>query len=104
LRASNYHIVAKFLLIDPDETKTQTTGQTVRNVLVMPRRLSIILSNQSKYRLKELLCRILQLCGYYDNGRRHILVTAEEGAEEDCQCGALILFNQRIFDWLDETL
>jgi len=35
--------------------------------------------------------------------KKHILFTAEEGAEEHCQCGAAALSNQRIFDWLDET-
>jgi dienelactone hydrolase len=36
--------------------------------------------------------------------KKYILFTAEEGAEEHCQCGASALSNQRIFDWLDETL
>jgi pimeloyl-ACP methyl ester carboxylesterase len=35
--------------------------------------------------------------------KKYILFTSEEGAEEHCQCGALSLSNQRIFDWLDET-
>jgi len=35
--------------------------------------------------------------------KSHILFTAEEGAEEHCQCGAPSLSNQRIFDWLDLT-
>ena len=35
--------------------------------------------------------------------KKYILFTAEEGAEEHCQCGAAALSNQRIFDWLDET-
>jgi dienelactone hydrolase len=30
--------------------------------------------------------------------------TAAEGAEEHCHAGALTLFHQRMFDWLDETL
>ena len=34
----------------------------------------------------------------------YILFTVEEGAEEHCQCGAPSLSNQRIFDWVDETL
>ena len=36
--------------------------------------------------------------------KRYILFTADDGAEEHCQCGAAALSNQRIFDWLDETL
>jgi hypothetical protein len=36
--------------------------------------------------------------------KKYILFTAEEGAEEHCQCGASALSNQRIFDWLDETM
>jgi len=36
--------------------------------------------------------------------KRYILFTVEEGAEEHCQCGALSLSNQKIFDWVDETL
>jgi pimeloyl-ACP methyl ester carboxylesterase len=36
--------------------------------------------------------------------KRYILFTAEEGAEEHCQCGAPAISNQRIFDWLDEIL
>lgn len=30
--------------------------------------------------------------------------TADEGAEEHCQAGALALCHARLFDWLDETL
>lgn len=33
-----------------------------------------------------------------------ITFTAEEGGEEHCHMGALALFHQRLFDWLDETL
>lgn len=36
--------------------------------------------------------------------KKYILFTSEEGAEEHCQCGAPAISNQRIFDWLDETL
>jgi pimeloyl-ACP methyl ester carboxylesterase len=36
--------------------------------------------------------------------KKHVLFTAEEGAEDHCQLAALSLSNQRIFDWLDETL
>lgn len=36
--------------------------------------------------------------------KKYILFTTEEGAEEHCQCGASAISNQRIFDWLDETL
>ena len=35
---------------------------------------------------------------------KYILSTSEEGDEEDCQIGVLALSNQRIFNWLDETL
>lgn len=35
--------------------------------------------------------------------KKYIRFTEEEGAEEHCQCGALALCNQRIFDWLDKT-
>jgi hypothetical protein len=38
------------------------------------------------------------------SSKKYILSTAEEGAEEHCQCGAPSLSNQRIFDWVDETL
>lgn len=36
--------------------------------------------------------------------KRYILFTEEEGAEEHCQSGASALSNQRIFDWLDDTM
>jgi pimeloyl-ACP methyl ester carboxylesterase len=36
--------------------------------------------------------------------KKYIMFTTEEGAEEHCQCGAPAISNQRIFDWLDETL
>lgn len=36
--------------------------------------------------------------------KKHIVFTEVEGAEEHCQSGACGLTNQRIFDWLDETL
>lgn len=38
------------------------------------------------------------------SSKKYILFTEGEGAEEHCQCGAPALSNQRIFDWLDETL
>jgi len=34
--------------------------------------------------------------------KSYIRFTEQEGAEEHCQCGALALCNQRIFDWLDD--
>lgn len=34
----------------------------------------------------------------------HMKFTVEEGAEEHCQFGGLLLFNHRLFEWLDETL
>jgi hypothetical protein len=34
--------------------------------------------------------------------KNYILFTGVEEAEEHCQCDALALSNQRIFDWLDE--
>jgi hypothetical protein len=38
------------------------------------------------------------------SAKSYIKFTEEEGAEEHCQGGAPALSNQRIFDWLDETL
>ncbi len=35
--------------------------------------------------------------------KKHIVFTAQEGAEEHCQSGASAITNQRKFDWLDET-
>jgi hypothetical protein len=35
--------------------------------------------------------------------KEYILFTAEEGAGEHCQMGALLLSHQRIFDWLDQV-
>jgi pimeloyl-ACP methyl ester carboxylesterase len=35
--------------------------------------------------------------------KEYLRFTAEEGAEEHCQFGAMSLFHQRIFDWLDEA-
>jgi alpha-beta hydrolase superfamily lysophospholipase len=34
----------------------------------------------------------------------YLMFTAEDGAEEHCQIGAGILSNERILDWLDETM
>jgi hypothetical protein len=36
--------------------------------------------------------------------KRFILFGAEEGAEEHCQEGALMLSSERILDWLDDVL
>ncbi|AIE61507.1 hypothetical protein BMMGA3_15770 [Bacillus methanolicus MGA3] len=33
-----------------------------------------------------------------------MLFTAKDCAEEHCQFGALLFYNQRVFEWLDETL
>ena len=34
----------------------------------------------------------------------HLLFTADDAAEEHCHAGASLLLNQRVFDWLDETI
>ena len=36
--------------------------------------------------------------------KEYMLFTNEEGAGEHDAAGAASLFNQRVFDWLDETL
>jgi pimeloyl-ACP methyl ester carboxylesterase len=36
--------------------------------------------------------------------KTYMLFTAEDAAEEHCHAGATLLLNQRLFDWLDETL
>ena len=36
--------------------------------------------------------------------KTYLLFTAEDAAEDHCHAGATLLLNQRIFDWLDETL
>ncbi|MDU7473899.1 MAG: alpha/beta fold hydrolase [Paenibacillus macerans] len=36
--------------------------------------------------------------------KTYMKFTAEESAEEHCQFGALLLFNHRLFEWLDQTL
>ncbi|MCX5803731.1 MAG: hypothetical protein NTU69_09435 [Proteobacteria bacterium] len=33
-----------------------------------------------------------------------ILFTEKEGAEEHCQIGANVISNERILDWLDDTM
>jgi pimeloyl-ACP methyl ester carboxylesterase len=36
--------------------------------------------------------------------KTYLSFTTDEGAEEHCHEGAMALFHQRVFDWLDETL
>jgi hypothetical protein len=36
--------------------------------------------------------------------KTYLLFTAEDAAEEYCHTGATLLLNQRVFDWLEETL
>jgi hypothetical protein len=36
--------------------------------------------------------------------KTYLLFTSEDAAEEHCHAGAALLLNQRVFDWLDETL
>ncbi|WP_445667417.1 alpha/beta hydrolase family protein [Paenibacillus sp. FSL H8-0034] len=36
--------------------------------------------------------------------KTYMKFTAEDGAEEHCHFGALLLFNYRLFEWLDQTL
>jgi len=36
--------------------------------------------------------------------KTYLLFTALDAAEEHCHEGAALLLNQRVFDWLDETL
>jgi len=45
-----------------------------------------------------------QLYEHLSCPKTFINFTAEEGAEEHCHVGAMTLFHQRLFDWLDETL
>jgi len=48
--------------------------------------------------------RAKQLYDALESPKEYMLFTVEEGAGEHCQMGARRLSNQRIFDWLDETL
>ena len=36
--------------------------------------------------------------------KEYLRFTAQDGAEEHCQMGAMSLFHQRIFDWLDDAM
>jgi len=82
-----------------------------------------LVKNSSKFTLKEIAqnirCPTLVLDAEKDESfpgqpqkvydaltcpKKYILFTVEEGAEEHCQCGAPSLSNQRIFDWVEETL
>lgn len=36
--------------------------------------------------------------------KEYLRITSEEGADEHCQAGAMSLFHQRIFDWLDRVI
>jgi hypothetical protein len=36
--------------------------------------------------------------------KSYLLFTADDTVEEHCYIGASLLLNQRVFDWLDETL
>jgi pimeloyl-ACP methyl ester carboxylesterase len=48
--------------------------------------------------------RARQLYDALESPKEYMLFTIEEGAGEHCQMGASRLSNQRVFDWLDETL
>lgn len=48
--------------------------------------------------------RAKQLYDALESPKEYMLFTVEEGAGEHCQMGASRLSNQRVFDWLDETL
>jgi hypothetical protein len=45
-----------------------------------------------------------KLHGALTGDKAFIAFTAREGAGEHCEAGARSLFNQRIFDWLDQVL
>jgi len=53
---------------------------------------SDIISRQSKQLFDVLTCR-----------KDYIVFTAQDGADEHCECGARSLFNARAFDWLDDV-
>ena len=68
--------------------------------------------------MKQIACPTLVLAGEKDHfypgqpeqlyeqlscPKTFICFTTEEGAEEHVRAGAMTLFPQRLFDWLDET-
>ena len=53
---------------------------------------------------KDMPGQAKQLYNALKSQRDFMLFTKEEGAEEHCQIGAVILSNERILDWLDDTM
>jgi len=53
---------------------------------------------------KDMPGQARQLFAALECPREYMLFTAEEGAEEHCQMGAVLLSSARILDWLEETL
>lgn len=53
---------------------------------------------------KDLPGQALKLYKALKSPKEYMLFTREEGAEEHCQMGALMISNERIFNWLDKNL
>jgi pimeloyl-ACP methyl ester carboxylesterase len=82
-----------FIQKNKDYTLKDVAGNISRPTLVLEAEMDDDFRGQPKKVYDALKCT-----------KKHVLFTAEEGAEDHCQLAALSLSNQRIFDWLDEAL
>jgi hypothetical protein len=53
---------------------------------------------------KDLPGQAIQLFDALQCSKEYMLFTGEEGAEEHCQMGAIMISSERILNWLEEAL
>lgn len=103
LRASNYYRTAEFFLRDDpsnDPRVADTSARAIQQVadqitcptLVCEAQNDQFFPGQPRMLYEALRCP-----------KTLLTLTAAEGAGEHCHEGALTLFHQRMFDWLDDT-
>lgn len=101
LRWSIEHGMYSFDVDTPHEFLIKSQEYTLKDCVQQIRCPMLVVDSENDWMMKG---RALQLYDALESPKEYMLFTTEEGAGEHCQMGATRLSNQRVFDWLDETL
>ena len=101
LRWSVEHGMYSFGVDTPHEFLIKSQEYTLKDCVKQISCPMLVVDSQNDWMMKG---KAIQLYDALESPKEYMLFTTEEGAGEHVQMGARLLSNQRIFDWLDETL
>jgi len=101
LRWSIEHGMYSFGVDSPHEFLIKSQEYTLKDCVKQISCPMLVVDSEDDWMMKG---RARQLYDALESPKEYMLFSIEEGAGEHCQMGASLLSNQRIFDWLDETL